>query len=110
LSASKDDLLCFSYDGEIYTLKEGSQPQKIGIKIYNDGREGIEKNLPVNGNVNAFVLSPNGKEIAFVTRGEIFVTSVEGGLTKRVTNTAQQERMIQWSPDGRSILYAAERN
>jgi tricorn protease len=66
--------------------------------------------MSLGNNINEFALSPNGKEMAFVTRGEIFVTSVEGGLTKRVTNTPQQERMIQWSPDGRSLIYAAERN
>lgn len=110
LSASKDNLLCFTNDGEIYTLKEGGQPQKVAIKIYNDGRGGVEKNVPVTGSVTEFVLSPNGKEIAFVSRGEIFVTSAEGGQTKRITNTPQQERMVQWSPDGKSLIYAAERN
>lgn len=110
LSVSTDNLLCFSYDGEIYTMKDGAQPKKVAIQIYNDGRAGVEKNVSINGNVTQFELSPNGKEIAFVTRGEIFVTSVEGGQTKRITNTPQQERMVQWSPDGRSLVYAAERN
>jgi Tol biopolymer transport system component/C-terminal processing protease CtpA/Prc len=110
LSVSKDNVLCFTYDGEIYTLKEDGEPKKVPIQIYNDGRAGVEKNVSINGNVSEFVLSPNGKEIAFVTRGEIFVTSVEGGQTKRITNTPQQERMVEWSPDGRSLVYAAERN
>jgi Tol biopolymer transport system component/C-terminal processing protease CtpA/Prc len=110
LSAAKDNTLCFTYDGEIYTLKNGAEPQKVAIQIYNDGRMNVEKNSPLNGHVTEFVLSPNGKEIAFVTRGEIFVTSVEGRQTKRITNTPQQERMVQWSPDGRSLIYAAERN
>ncbi len=110
LSASKDNTLCFTYDGEIYTLKNGSTPKKVAVQIYNDGRMDVEKNSPINGHVTEFVLSPNGKEIAFVTRGEIFITSVEGRQTKRITNTPQQERMVQWSPDGRSIVYAAERN
>ncbi len=110
LSISKDNTLCFTNDGEIYTLKEGGQPAKVAIKIYNDGRQGAERNMTVNGNVNEFKLSPNGKEIAFVSRGEIFVTSAEGALTKRITNTPQQERMIQWAPDGRTLYYAAERD
>ncbi len=110
LSVSKDNTTCFTYDGEIYTLKEGSQPQKVSIKINNDGKQGTETNVAINGNVAEFVLSPNGKEIAFVTRGEIFVTSVEGGNTKRITNTPQQERMVVWSSDGRSLFYSAERN
>ena len=110
LSSSTDGTLSFTYNGEIYTLKEGSQPRKVEIKIYNDGRAGTEKNTPINGNVTEFALSPNGKEVAFVTRGEIFVTSVEGTQTKRITNTPQQERMVQWSPDGKSLVFAAERN
>ncbi len=55
-------------------------------------------------------LSPNGKEIAYVFRGEVFVGSVEGGVTKRITNTPWQERSVSFSPDGRSLVYAAERD
>ncbi|MBA2249534.1 MAG: PD40 domain-containing protein [Chitinophagaceae bacterium] len=110
LSTSNNNTLCFTYDGEIYTMKEGEKPGKVNIQIKNDGRNGNEKNVPINGNVTEFVLSPNGKEVAFVTRGEIFVTSVEGTQTKRITNTPQQERMVQWSPDGKSLVYAGERN
>jgi tricorn protease len=110
LSSANDNTLCFTYNGEIYTLKDGAQPQKINIQVFNDGRTNVEKNIPINGNVSEFVLSPNGKEIAFVTHGEIFVTSTETSQTKRITNTPQQERMVQWSPDSRSLIYAAERN
>ncbi len=110
LSASKDNTLCFTYDGEIYLMKEGSQAKKVNVQIYNDGRANTEKNVPISGTITEFVLSPNGKEIAFVTRGEVFVTSVEGTQTKRITNTPQQERMVQWSPDGKSLVYAGERN
>ncbi|MDB5231134.1 MAG: peptidase [Chitinophagaceae bacterium] len=110
LSKADDNTLCFTYNGEIYTMKEGGSPKKVNVQVFNDGRAGVEKILPVNGGVTEFSLSPNGKEIAFVTRGEIFVSSVEGSQTKRITNTPQQERMIQWSPDGRSIIYSAERN
>lgn len=110
LSRSKDNTLSFTYDGEIYTLRNGDEPKKVPIQIFNDGRQGVERSVSVNGNVSEFALAPNGKEIAFVTRGEIFVTSVEGGLTKRITNTPQQERMIQWSPDSKSLVYSAERN
>ncbi|MBK9110053.1 MAG: hypothetical protein IPM92_17230, partial [Saprospiraceae bacterium] len=41
-----------------------------------DGRQAL-KNLAVNSGIGQFALSPNGKEIAFVNRGEVFVTSVE---------------------------------
>ncbi len=109
LSRSNDNTFCFTWNGEIYTYKEGGQPAKVNIQIENDGRQGVDKNLPINGNVTEFTVSPNGKEVAFVSRGEVFVTSVEGTQTKRITNTPQQERMVQWAPDGRSLIYATER-
>jgi C-terminal processing protease CtpA/Prc len=60
--------------------------------------------------ISDFALSPNGKEIAFIARGEVFVTSVKHGNTKRITNTSEQERSVSFHPNGRGLLYASERN
>lgn len=110
LSVANDGTLCFSFNGEIYTLKEGQNPQKLMITIPVDAKTNQYKNVPVSGGATEFALASNGKELAFVFRGEIFVTSVEGGITKRITNTPEQERSVSFSPDGRSLLYAGERN
>lgn len=109
LSRANDGTLCFTYDGELFTMKEGAQAQKIKVNINADTRGNDEKILPINTGVTQTALSPNGKEIAFVVRGEVFVTSVEGGYTKRITNTPQQERMVKFSPDGKTIYYSTER-
>ena len=109
LSSSKDGLLCFHYNGELYTMREGSTPKKIAIQIVADARYNEEQIVSVK-NAQELALSPNGKEVAFTHRGEVFVSSVKGGATKRITNTPEQERSISFSPDGKSILYASERN
>lgn len=109
LTRANNDVLCFSYNGEIYTVQNGSEPQKVNIKINADGRENIDKTIPVAGFSEA-TLSPNGKEYAYVVRGEIFVSSIESGETKRITNTPYQERSVSFSPDGRSLLFAAEKD
>ncbi|HUP12377.1 MAG TPA: hypothetical protein VM187_09205, partial [Niastella sp.] len=109
LTKATDGTLCFTYDGELYTMKEGGSPQKVTVRIGTDTRTNAEKIIPVNANVTQTALSPNGKELAFVVRGEVFVTSVEGGYTKRITNTPQQERTVKFSPDGRSLYYSSER-
>jgi tricorn protease len=110
LSRSDKNILCFSYDGEVYTLQAGEEPKKINIMIAADGRSNIDKIVPVNEGFTEAKLSPNGKEFAYVFRGEIFVTSMEGGITKRITNTPWQERSVSFSPDGRSLVYAAEKD
>ncbi|TAD81019.1 MAG: peptidase S41 [Bacteroidetes bacterium] len=109
LSMSKDATLCFTWNGSMYTLKDGSEPKKVSITILNDGRGSLVQNVPITGNVSEFEMSPNGKEIAFVVRGEVFVVNAEGGSTKRITNTPGQERMISWGADSKTLYYSTER-
>jgi Tol biopolymer transport system component/C-terminal processing protease CtpA/Prc len=110
LTRSKSGLMAFSYDGELYTVRDGEQPKKVAVRIAADGREPLERIVPVNGGFTEAKLSPNGKEFAFIFRGEVFVSSIDGKTVKRVTNTPSQERSVGWSPDGRSLIYAAERD
>ncbi len=110
LSCARNGLICFTYDGEIFTLREGQQPKKLGISISTDPRALKYRNVPVNGGVSEFAVSPNGKEVAYIVRGEVFVSATEGGITKRVTNTPQQERSVSFSPDGKALMYSGERN
>ncbi|MFL5752379.1 MAG: peptidase S41, partial [Bacteroidia bacterium] len=110
LSASSSGKLCFGYNGEIYTQESNAEPQKISIKIETDERYTDSKTESFTTGATDMEVSPNGKEVVFVVRGEVFVTSAEGGVTKRITNTPEQERSVSFSPDGRSILYASERN
>jgi Tol biopolymer transport system component/C-terminal processing protease CtpA/Prc len=110
LTRAKNGTLAYSYDGELYTQQPGSAPSKVKIRIGADGRDSIEKITPVNGQFTESSLSPNGKEFAFVFRGEIFVSSIDGKMVKRITNTPFQERTVNFSPDGRSLVYAAEQD
>ncbi len=100
--------LCFSYDGDLYTLAKGGQPQKVNIQINFDSKTNQNQIVPISGNVREMAVSPSGKEIAYIVRGEVFVSSTDGNMTKRITNTPQQERFVSFSPDGNSLLFARE--
>ena len=110
LTMSADGTLSFGFDGELYTLIESQEPVRLDIQINSDDDFNTTELIDVKGDVSEIVLSPNGKELAFVARGEIFVTALDYAKTKRITNTTEQERSISFSPDGRSILFASERN
>jgi Tol biopolymer transport system component/C-terminal processing protease CtpA/Prc len=110
LSRSATGVLCFGYDGGIYTQAGSAAARRVDVRIAQDGRLALAKALPVGGGITQMRLSPNGKEIAYVFRGEVFVGSVEGGVGKRITDTPWQERSVSFSPDGRTLVYAAERD
>ena len=110
LSAAKDGTLCYGFNGEIYTLKEGEPAKKVAVSIVADTYDRhLVKQLKSSGATEISV-SPEGKEVAFVMRGDVYVTSVEYKTTKQITDTPEQERDIDFSPDGRSIVYASERD
>lgn len=110
LSSSDNGLLCYGFDGEIYTVKEGGQPQKVNISITTDNDEPSLIRKVQSWGATEIALSPDAKEVAFVMHGDVYVTSTEYKTTKRITDTPQQERNLSFAPDGRSLVYASERN
>jgi len=110
LSRAPTGDMVFSWHGEIYHMRDDGRPRRVPIEIALDGRSGEPDMTTERGGATGFSVSPSGKEIAFVVRGEVFVTSTDFGTTKRITNTPEQERSVDFSPDGRSLVYAGERD
>lgn len=102
--------LCFGYDGELYTMIEGGEAKKVDVNIRTQDSNNKDKFISINGGVSEMAVSPSGKEIAFISRGEVFVTSVDESFTKRLTNTPQNERFVSWGPKGESVIYSSERD
>lgn len=110
VSVAENGTLCYSYDGELYTLKNAGEPVKVDIGIATDDVETKVRYSTVSSNIGSAALSPDGKEIAIIIRGDVYVTSTEYSTTKRITNTPEQERNVSFSEDGRELYYSSERN
>ena len=108
LSAAKNGVMAFGYDGEIYTMTPGQQPVKVAIDIVDDVVESPVKRSVTRASDVA--PSPDGKSVAFVSRGEVFVTSTEYKTTKQITHTPEAEENVSWSPDGKTLYYDSQRN
>ena len=109
LNVARTGRISFSWNGDLYTLEEGGAPAKVAVSVLRDRNEKEEIVRSASG-VQDIAVSPNGKEIAIVSRGNIFVTSVEYDATRRITGTPEQERGVSFSKDGRTLFYASERD
>lgn len=110
LSIAENGTLCYGLDGEIYTLAPGKQPKKVKIEIMSDRLDRDVIRQVLQNGVSEMAVSPDGDEIAFIVHGDVYVTSVEYQTTKQITDTPEQERDVDFSPDGRSLVYASERD
>lgn len=110
LSISRNGTLCFGYNGEIYRMKKNGQPEKVRINIPPIALRSADEKIVKVADITEMTVSPSGKELAFISRGEVFVGSVQGNIVKRITHTAGTEADVHFSPDGKYLLYASERN
>lgn len=110
LSISDVGTLAYSCNGDIYTLKEGGVPAKVGISLTRDESERELQKFNYSSGASSMAVSPDGKEVAMIIRGDVFVTSTEFRTTRRITNTPEQERNVDFSADGRELYYSSERD
>ncbi len=110
LSIDNKGKLCFTYNGDLYTKMPNQEAEKLTVSIKNANKFNTTEIIPVSGEIEEMAISPNGKEIAYIIRGEVFAASVKSKAIKRITNTAAQESFVSFSPDGKAIMYSSERN
>ena len=103
----------FGVLGDLWRLdlaKEGARAEKLAFTAADDGQLDIERKQ-VGRSVSECALSPDGKTMAFVADGDVFVRAVEDkSPTRRVTEGEARERDLCWSADGLSLYFASDRD
>ncbi|MFG0327491.1 MAG: S41 family peptidase [Phycisphaerales bacterium JB037] len=94
----------------IYTLdlrRDDAEPVALNISISADTDLADTEIFDLDREAEEAALSPDGKTVAIIARGEVFVRSVEDDRpARRVTNTTGREQGLAWAPDN-SVLYFA---
>ncbi len=96
----------------LYTLdltRSGAQPKAVTVLATSGADENDWNRTNLSREVSEAALSPDGKTIAMVARGEIFLRSTsEGRPTRRVTSTIGRERDLAWSPDNTKLYFVSD--
>ncbi|MBD5387018.1 peptidase S41 [bacterium] len=108
LSVGANGLLAFTYNGELYSMRAGEEPRKVNVSVA-DSSPAEEETINISSVDEAYP-SPDGKQVAFIKRGEVFVTSTEYPSVKQITETPALEEGLSWGKDGRTLYYASRRS
>jgi tricorn protease len=89
----------------LYDVKSGKE-NKLNVSIIRNNVLPKEKDFEVRGNIEDFDVSGDGKKLAFVSRGELFVSDVEGKFIQQI-NKGNAERVgeIKWMSDNKTLLF-----
>jgi Tol biopolymer transport system component/C-terminal processing protease CtpA/Prc len=110
-----------SYDGKEIVFErnarlwkmdaDGGKPRELAINLRGTAAVPLRERINLASNIAELALSPDGKKVAVVARGEVFAaSSKDGGEAVRITNTVAPESFVTWSADSRRLVYASERN
>lgn len=113
--------LAVSHDGRtaafvvwdtLYTLdlsRSSAEPQPLRVAVTADTDSLDTNRLNLSRRVEEAVLSPDGKTVAVIARGEVFVRATgDDRPTRRVTRTHAREASAVWSPDNKTLYFTSD--
>lgn len=93
----------------IYDVATG-KAEPLSIRLRGAPPATSVEHKKLTDGVEDFALSPDGKKIAFINRGEVFAVSAkDGGDATRLTTTAGRESQPAWLPDNHRVIYVSDR-
>ncbi len=102
----------YQYGDKVSLLNiQNQQNTDLTVDVSSDFRFDPVVSKKVSNRVSEFAVSPNGKLIAYVHRGELFVTrnDKEENRSVRITTTSSRERDVTWLSDDR-LLFVSDEN
>jgi tricorn protease len=111
VSVARDGTLAYAYDGAIWRRDaKGGEAHPLDLRIRQAPLVSGSFSTSANPYVSEIATRPDGSEVAIVARGEIYAVSTGSGRARRITSTPAFEQHVSFSPDGRRLLYASERD
>jgi len=99
--------IIFEKDYQLFIYDIASKKtEKLSINIYRNNVLPKQQEFDIQGSIENFDPSPDGKKLAFVSRGELFVSDADGKFIQKLErNTAERVLEVEWLADSKTLLY-----
>ncbi|MES2651533.1 MAG: S41 family peptidase [Bacteroidota bacterium] len=104
--AADGSTIVFEKDYQLWTYDVASKKsQKVSIGTNRNQLLSKEQEYEVRAAISNFDASPDGKKLAFISRGEVFVSDVDGKFIRKVTNSGERALEVNWLADNKTIIF-----
>ncbi len=106
--AANGEKIVFRKDYQLY-IYDVSKKSTKRLRINSNNNSTIKKNqtYDVKGNITYFDVSPDGKKLAFISRGKLFVSDIKGKFIKEInTDPLEAVQEVKWLKNNNSLLYS----
>ncbi len=105
-------IVAFEKDYQLYVYEVATgEVLTPEVRLFQAPNLAVDQSFQVKGNITWFDVSPDEKKLAFVSRGELFVSDMEGKFVRQMPVNAD-ERVIEvkWLADNKTLLYTRTHN
>ncbi|MDX1939942.1 MAG: S41 family peptidase [Saprospiraceae bacterium] len=89
----------------IYDVKS-KRSEKVKVQIFDNETLAKAQDFDVKTNIENFDVSPDGKKLAFVSRGKLFAADIKGQFVQMLPTHARGRVLeVNWLSDNKTLLY-----
>ncbi|WP_421795281.1 S41 family peptidase [Haliscomenobacter sp.] len=93
------------YQIQVYDVKK-KKAETVGIRIPQNVTLNKLQDFSIKGNISNFDVSDDGKKLAFISRGQVFVSDVKGKFIQQLATRSDGRALeIHWLKDNKTLLY-----
>ncbi len=103
--------IAYEYNSEIWLLDlKSGKSAAVPIEVRTDERRNLTSETTITANPTEYTVSPDGRKVALIVRGDLFVVPASGGTARRLAGGASRESHVAWMPDSKTLLFTSDVN
>jgi len=88
-----------------------AETKRLEMNLFQSPIADLEQSFQVKGKISSFDISPDAKKMAFISRGELFVSDIEGKFVRQLSIAPLERALeVKWLNDNKTLLYTRTHN